>query len=50
MANYDGWGMSTMRTPKSAEVVCPLPWAVLGKSLSLDEDTVCVRSQVKTPY
>jgi len=27
--------------PKSAEVVCPIPWGVLGNRLSLDEDTLC---------
>jgi len=39
--NLDDWRMSTTRTPKSAEVVCPLPWAALEKSLSLDEDSLC---------
>lgn len=38
----DGWRMSTMRTPKSAEIVCPIPWTNLGKFLGLDEDMVRV--------
>ncbi|KAF8450513.1 hypothetical protein L210DRAFT_842943 [Boletus edulis BED1] len=37
----EGWRMSTTRTPRSAEVVCPVPWAVLGNSLSLDDNTLC---------
>lgn len=38
----DGWRMSTTRTPKSAEVICPIPWAKLGHRLTLDEDMVCI--------
>ncbi|KAH0839939.1 hypothetical protein J3R83DRAFT_893 [Lanmaoa asiatica] len=44
-----GWRMSTTRTPKSAEVVCPIPWANLGKGLALDEDMMddlCLRIQI----
>ncbi|KAG9317475.1 hypothetical protein JVU11DRAFT_1677 [Chiua virens] len=37
----DGWRMSTKRTPKSAEIVCPIPWANFGQFLNLDEDTLC---------
>lgn len=31
-----------MRTPKSAQIICPITWSNLGKVLDLDEDMVCV--------
>ena len=34
------WRMSTNRTPKSAEVICPIPWQWLQQRLGLDEDMV----------
>ena len=34
------WRMSTNRTPKSAEVICPIPWTWLQQRLGLDEDMV----------
>ncbi|KAG8218653.1 hypothetical protein J3R82DRAFT_4318 [Butyriboletus roseoflavus] len=37
----DGWRMSMTRTPKSAEVICPMPWANLEDRLTLDEDMLC---------
>ncbi|KAF9247366.1 hypothetical protein BU15DRAFT_70179 [Melanogaster broomeanus] len=37
----DNWRMSTIRTPKSAEVVCPIPWAYFQERLKFDEDTIC---------
>jgi len=37
----EGWQMSMTRTPKSAQIVCPIPWAQLETSLNLDEDTLC---------
>ncbi|KAG6336537.1 hypothetical protein ID866_2559 [Astraeus odoratus] len=32
------WRMATNRTPKCAEIVCPIPWAWLPQRLGLDED------------
>ncbi|KIJ70123.1 hypothetical protein HYDPIDRAFT_104793 [Hydnomerulius pinastri MD-312] len=36
----DTWRMSTFRTPKSAEIVCPIPWADFQAKLDFDEDTI----------
>jgi hypothetical protein len=40
----DNWRMSTIRTPKSAEIVCPIPWAYFEERFNFDEDTVGFRS------
>ncbi|KIJ20316.1 hypothetical protein PAXINDRAFT_7564 [Paxillus involutus ATCC 200175] len=37
----DNWRMSTIRTPKSAEIVCPIPWAYFEERFNFDEDTIC---------
>ncbi|KAF8842716.1 hypothetical protein BDN67DRAFT_328293 [Paxillus ammoniavirescens] len=37
----DNWRMSTIRTPKSAEIVCPIPWSCFEERLNFDEDTIC---------
>ncbi|KAL4081610.1 hypothetical protein V8B97DRAFT_1924070 [Scleroderma yunnanense] len=34
------WRMATNRTPKTAEVVCPIPWKWLQQRLGLNEDMV----------
>ncbi|KAF9226628.1 hypothetical protein BS17DRAFT_806729 [Gyrodon lividus] len=37
----DNWRMSMIRTPKSAEIVCPIPWSSFQERLKFDEDTIC---------